>query len=90
MRDQDMNLWRLMINVYALNGLGVNGLDLYAQMRELHLNPEKEIFLEDLGFLPFMKLNSYLSFSGLALYLFFCGGTRAIFKNLTKQSLGIH
>ncbi|KAH0679117.1 hypothetical protein KY284_020202 [Solanum tuberosum] len=90
MRDQDVNLWHLMINGYALNGLGVNGLDLYVQMRELHLNPHKEIFLEDLGFGPFMKLHSYLSSSGRAIYLFLCVGTRAIFKNLTKQSLHIH
>lgn len=41
---------------------------------------------EDLGFVPSMKLLSYLSLSGLAIYLFLCGWTRAIFQNLTRQS----
>nr|XP_016468453.1 PREDICTED: pentatricopeptide repeat-containing protein At2g15690 [Nicotiana tabacum] len=45
MRDRDMDSWHLMINGYALNGLGDDGLTLYDQMRELGMKPSEETFL---------------------------------------------
>lgn len=45
MRDRNMDSWHLMINGYALNGLGDDGLTLYDQMRELGMKPNEETFL---------------------------------------------
>ncbi|XP_060168254.1 pentatricopeptide repeat-containing protein At2g15690, mitochondrial-like [Lycium barbarum] len=45
MRDRDMDSWHLMINGYALNGLGDDGLTLYDQMREMGMKPNEETFL---------------------------------------------
>ncbi|CAN4107704.1 unnamed protein product [Withania somnifera] len=45
MRDRNMESWHLMINGYALNGLGDDGLALYDQMRELGMKPNEETFL---------------------------------------------
>ncbi|XP_016539593.2 pentatricopeptide repeat-containing protein At2g15690, mitochondrial [Capsicum annuum] len=44
-RDRNMDSWHLMINGYALNGLGDEGLTLYDQMRELGMKPNEETFL---------------------------------------------
>ncbi|KAK4378430.1 hypothetical protein RND71_000292 [Anisodus tanguticus] len=45
MRDRNMESWHLMINGYALNGSGDDGLALYDQMRELGMKPNEETFL---------------------------------------------
>ncbi|XP_049398731.1 pentatricopeptide repeat-containing protein At2g15690, mitochondrial [Solanum stenotomum] len=45
MRDRNMDSWHLMINGYALNGLGDDGLTLYDQMRESGMKPNEETFL---------------------------------------------
>lgn len=45
MRDRNLDSWHLMINGYALNGLGDDGLTLYDQMRESGMKPNEETFL---------------------------------------------
>ncbi|CAI9765570.1 unnamed protein product [Fraxinus pennsylvanica] len=45
MPDRDMDSWHLMINGYAANGLGDDGLALFEQMRKLGLQPNGETFL---------------------------------------------
>lgn len=49
----------------------------------------REFFLKS-RVCAFHETAQLLSLSGLAIYLFLCGVTRAFFKNLTKQSLHIH
>ncbi|KAF3435395.1 hypothetical protein FNV43_RR22484 [Rhamnella rubrinervis] len=43
--DKSMDSWHLMINWYAENGLGDDGLQLFEQMRELGLKPNSQTFL---------------------------------------------
>ncbi|XP_050210586.1 pentatricopeptide repeat-containing protein At2g15690, mitochondrial [Mercurialis annua] len=45
MKDRDMDSWHLMINGYARNNLGDEGLQLYEQMRDSGLKPTAETFL---------------------------------------------
>ncbi|XP_040999393.1 pentatricopeptide repeat-containing protein At2g15690, mitochondrial-like [Juglans microcarpa x Juglans regia] len=45
MPDRDMQSWHLMINGYADNALGDEGLHLFEQMRQLGLKPTGETFL---------------------------------------------
>ncbi|KAL3528513.1 hypothetical protein ACH5RR_007835 [Cinchona calisaya] len=45
MRDRNMASWNLMINGYALNGLGDDGLAIFEQMRKLGLQPDELTFL---------------------------------------------
>ncbi|CAA2958095.1 pentatricopeptide repeat-containing protein At2g15690, mitochondrial [Olea europaea var. sylvestris] len=45
MPDRNMDSWHLMINGYAANGLGDDGLALFEQMRKLGLQPNGETFL---------------------------------------------
>ncbi|KAL0334856.1 UNVERIFIED_CONTAM: Pentatricopeptide repeat-containing protein, mitochondrial [Sesamum radiatum] len=45
MPDRNMDSWHLMINGYAANGLGDDGLALFEQMRKLGLPPNGETFL---------------------------------------------
>ncbi|KAF5450237.1 hypothetical protein F2P56_030604 [Juglans regia] len=45
MPDRDMQSWHLMINGYADNALGDDGLHLFEQMRQLGLKPTRETFL---------------------------------------------
>ncbi|KAG8473593.1 hypothetical protein CXB51_035747 [Gossypium anomalum] len=45
MPDRNMDSWHLMINGYADNGLGDDGLQLFEQMRTLGLKPNEQTFL---------------------------------------------
>lgn len=45
MADRNIDSWNLMINGYADNGLGDDGLQLFEQMREQGLKPESQTFL---------------------------------------------
>ncbi|XP_030456050.1 pentatricopeptide repeat-containing protein At2g15690, mitochondrial-like [Syzygium oleosum] len=45
MLDKNIDSWHLMINGYAYNGLGDDGLELYEQMRKLGLKPNEQTFL---------------------------------------------
>ncbi|XVE49186.1 hypothetical protein DITRI_Ditri01bG0062200 [Diplodiscus trichospermus] len=45
MPDRNTDSWHLMINGYADNGLGDDGLQLFEQMRELGLKPNEQTFL---------------------------------------------
>ncbi|KAF8041836.1 hypothetical protein BT93_A0434 [Corymbia citriodora subsp. variegata] len=45
MLDKNMDSWHLMINGYACNGLGDDGLELYEQMRNLEMKPNEQTFL---------------------------------------------
>ncbi|KAJ0011430.1 hypothetical protein Pint_34420 [Pistacia integerrima] len=45
MPDINMDSWHLMINGYADNGLGDEGLQFFEQMRELGLRPNEQTFL---------------------------------------------
>ena len=45
MKDRDMDSWHLMINGYASNNLGDEGLQLFEQMRNSGLKPTIETFL---------------------------------------------
>ncbi|XP_044508695.1 pentatricopeptide repeat-containing protein At2g15690, mitochondrial-like [Mangifera indica] len=45
MPDRNMDSWHLMINGYADNGLGDEGLQLFEQMRKLGLKPNEQTFL---------------------------------------------
>ncbi|KAK6159345.1 hypothetical protein DH2020_006659 [Rehmannia glutinosa] len=45
MPDRNMDSWHLMINGYAANGLGDDGLALFEQMRKLGLPPNEQTFL---------------------------------------------
>ncbi|CAA0807538.1 Pentatricopeptide repeat-containing protein [Striga hermonthica] len=45
MRERSMDSWHLMINGYAINGLGDDGLGLFKQMRDLGLHPSEQTFL---------------------------------------------
>ncbi|KAK4744974.1 hypothetical protein SAY87_011286 [Trapa incisa] len=45
MLDKNIDSWHLMINGYANNGLGDDGLELYEQMRNLGLRPNEQTFL---------------------------------------------
>ncbi|KAL2254653.1 pentatricopeptide repeat-containing protein At2g15690 [Sesamum indicum] len=45
MPDRNMDSWHLMINGYAANGLGDDGLALFEQMRKLGLPPNGETFI---------------------------------------------
>lgn len=45
MPDRNMDSWHLMMNGYADNGLGDDGLQLFEQMRELGLKPNSQTFL---------------------------------------------
>lgn len=46
MADRSMDSWHLMINEYADNGLGDEGLQLFEQMRKLGLQPNEQTFLQ--------------------------------------------
>ncbi|KAI4325888.1 hypothetical protein MLD38_031252 [Melastoma candidum] len=45
MLEKNMDSWHLMINGYANNGLGDDGLELFEQMRKLGMMPNEETFL---------------------------------------------
>ncbi|XP_044489441.1 pentatricopeptide repeat-containing protein At2g15690, mitochondrial-like [Mangifera indica] len=45
MPDRNMDSWHLMMNGYADNGLGDEGLQLFEQMRKLGLKPNEQTFL---------------------------------------------
>ncbi|KAK9287065.1 hypothetical protein L1049_015474 [Liquidambar formosana] len=45
MPERNMDSWHLMINGYANNGLGDDGLELFEQMRGLGLRPNEQTFL---------------------------------------------
>lgn len=45
LQDKNIDSWHLMINGYAYNGLGDDGLELYEQMRNLGLKPNEQTFL---------------------------------------------
>lgn len=45
MRERNMSLWHSMINGYAVNGQGGEGLLLFEKMRNSGLKPDKETFL---------------------------------------------
>ncbi|CDO97760.1 unnamed protein product [Coffea canephora] len=45
MPDRNMASWNLMINGYAINGLGDDGLAMFEQMRKLGLHPDEQTFL---------------------------------------------
>ncbi|KAL5855548.1 hypothetical protein ACOSQ4_005350 [Xanthoceras sorbifolium] len=45
MADRNMDSWHLMINGYADNGLGDDGLQLFEQMRQLGIKPNGQTFL---------------------------------------------
>ncbi|MBA0602123.1 pentatricopeptide repeat-containing protein At2g15690, mitochondrial [Gossypium raimondii] len=69
MPDRNMDSWHLMINGYADNGLGDDGLQLFEQMRTLGLKPNQQTFLAVLsacgsaeaieeGFIHFQSMES--------------------------------
>ncbi|KAK8624961.1 hypothetical protein V6N13_089845 [Hibiscus sabdariffa] len=69
MPDRNMDTWHLMINGYADNGLGDDGLQLFEQMRNLGLKPNEQTLLAVLsacgsaeaieeGFLHFQSMES--------------------------------
>ncbi|KAE8723755.1 Pentatricopeptide repeat-containing protein [Hibiscus syriacus] len=69
MIDRNMDTWHLMINGYADNGLGDDGLQLFEQMRNFGLKPTEQTFLAVLsacgsaeaieeGFLHFQSMES--------------------------------
>ncbi|MBA0815587.1 hypothetical protein Gohar_000349 [Gossypium harknessii] len=69
MPDRNMDSWHLMINGYADNGLGDEGLQLFEQMRTLGLKPNEKTFLAVLsacgsaeaieeGFIHFQSMES--------------------------------
>ncbi|XP_039006305.1 pentatricopeptide repeat-containing protein At2g15690, mitochondrial-like [Hibiscus syriacus] len=69
MPDRNMDTWHLMINGYANNVLGDEGLQLFEQMRQLGLKPNEQTFLAVLsacgraeaieeGFLHFQSMES--------------------------------
>ncbi|XP_022731770.1 pentatricopeptide repeat-containing protein At2g15690, mitochondrial-like [Durio zibethinus] len=45
MRERNMDSWRLMINGYAVNGKGDDGLLLFEEMRKGEFHPDNETFL---------------------------------------------
>ncbi|XP_062148582.1 pentatricopeptide repeat-containing protein At2g15690, mitochondrial-like [Alnus glutinosa] len=45
MRDRNVSSWHLMINGYAVNGQGSNGLLLFEEMRKAGLRPNSETFV---------------------------------------------
>nr|GMD44255.1 pentatricopeptide repeat-containing protein At2g15690 [Ipomoea batatas] len=45
MPERNIDTWHLMINGYALNGLGDDGLSLFEQMRTLGIQPNGQTFL---------------------------------------------
>lgn len=45
MTERNISSWHLMINGYAVNGQGDNGLMLFEQMKDVGLRPDKETFL---------------------------------------------
>ncbi|XP_058182048.1 pentatricopeptide repeat-containing protein At2g15690, mitochondrial-like [Rhododendron vialii] len=49
MPERNMDSWHLMINGYAANGMGDDGLGLFEQMRELGLQPNEQTFLSVLS-----------------------------------------
>ncbi|KAI8570694.1 hypothetical protein RHMOL_Rhmol01G0055600 [Rhododendron molle] len=49
MPERNMDSWHLMINGYAANGMGDDGLGLFEQMRELGLQPTEQTFLSVLS-----------------------------------------
>ncbi|KAE9448499.1 hypothetical protein C3L33_19601, partial [Rhododendron williamsianum] len=49
MPERNMDSWHLMINGYAGNGMGDDGLGLFEQMRELGLQPNEQTFLSVLS-----------------------------------------
>ncbi|KAJ9175325.1 hypothetical protein P3X46_013890 [Hevea brasiliensis] len=81
MPDRNMETWHLMINGYANNNLGDEGLQLFEQMRKLGLKPTEETFLAVLsacasadaveeGFLHFESMkNEYGINPGMEHYL---------------------
>ncbi|XP_059634847.1 pentatricopeptide repeat-containing protein At2g15690, mitochondrial-like [Cornus florida] len=81
MRDRNISSWHLMINGYANNGQGDNGLLLFKKMRKLGLQPSGETFVAVLsacasaeaveeGFLHFESMkNEYGIVPGIEHYL---------------------
>eukprot|EP00257_Ricinus_communis_P016291 XP_015574429.1 pentatricopeptide repeat-containing protein At2g15690, mitochondrial [Ricinus communis] len=74
MKDRDIDLWHLMINGYASNNLGDEGLQLFEQMRQSGLKPTAETFLAVLsacasaeaveeGFLHFESMKNEYGFN---------------------------
>ncbi|KAF7142566.1 hypothetical protein RHSIM_Rhsim05G0083700 [Rhododendron simsii] len=49
MPERNMDSWHLMINGYAGNGMGDDGLGLFERMRELGLQPNEQTFLSVLS-----------------------------------------
>lgn len=49
MTDRNMDSWHLMINGYAINGRGDDGLEIYEQMRNSGIRPTEQTFLEVLS-----------------------------------------
>ncbi|KAF5186837.1 Pentatricopeptide repeat-containing protein [Thalictrum thalictroides] len=45
MPERDMDTWHLMINGYAMSGLGDDGLQLFEQMRKFGVEPNEQTFL---------------------------------------------
>ncbi|PIA46804.1 hypothetical protein AQUCO_01500386v1 [Aquilegia coerulea] len=45
MPERDMDSWHLMINGYAMSGLGDDGLQLFEQMRKFGVQPNEQTFL---------------------------------------------
>lgn len=45
MPERNMDSWHSMINGYAMNGLGDDGLELFEQMKNLGLKPNEDTFL---------------------------------------------
>ncbi|KAJ0031365.1 hypothetical protein Pint_13362 [Pistacia integerrima] len=45
MREKDLSSWHMMVNAYAVDGEGQNGLLLFEQMRKLDLLPSEETFV---------------------------------------------
>uniref|UniRef100_A0A7N0VHP3 DYW domain-containing protein n=1 Tax=Kalanchoe fedtschenkoi TaxID=63787 RepID=A0A7N0VHP3_KALFE len=45
MADRDMNTWHLMINGYANNNMGDDGLELFEELRKLGVRPTEQTFL---------------------------------------------
>ncbi|WCJ17661.1 Tetratricopeptide repeat (TPR)-like superfamily protein [Euphorbia peplus] len=81
MAERDMDTWHLMINGYALNNIGDEGLQMFEQMRTLGFKPTEETFLAVLsacasadaveeGFLHFESMkNEYGINPGIQHYL---------------------
>ncbi|KAL7118958.1 hypothetical protein ACP275_02G033400 [Erythranthe tilingii] len=84
MTDRNMDSWHLMMNGYAVNGLGDDGLALFEQMRKLGLPPNEQTYLVVLeacasaeaieeGFIHFEAMKDYGISPGIEHYLALLG-----------------